>query len=117
MFDLRADCKNPDCDKLILIDGQSYDSSALAEIALLNMQRNEIMNQLVNSQWKPSGFQRDVKAFDHPIPKDIQATSLPGHCGDGESGDATLISETARSEFVLCPRNLRRKNDSLPSGQ
>jgi len=83
MYYLRAECKNPKCNHTVLLNEQGYGDRMQATVALLDMQRQEIMGSIVNAKWEPNEFQLGVKAADHAVPKDIQAVSRPISCGDG----------------------------------
>jgi len=63
--------------------GKTYSDPLSALRALLAIERQEIMGAIVNSQWTPPEFQVQVKAYDHELPKDIQALSEARRCDCG----------------------------------
>ena len=60
-----------------------YASVLQAQADLLSLERQEIMDTIVNQHWAPPDFQLRAKAHEHPIPKEIQATSVIRRCGCG----------------------------------
>ena len=103
MWRLVTECKKHGCDSLLPFDASGeehvFDNEINGMAALVDVQRHEIMTQLVNTSWIPNEFERGVKAFDHPLPKDIQAYSIPITCQACNrkylysSSDAFLTSE------------------------
>jgi len=103
MWRLVAECKKPGCNSLLPFstDGEKrvFDNEIGGIVALVDVQRHEIRTQLVNGAWKPAEFERAVKAFEHPLSKDIQAHSIPITCQACKrtylysSLDAFLVSE------------------------
>jgi len=100
---LITECKKHGCDSLLPFsmtdDAPTFDNELPAIAALTAVQREEIRKQLVNAAWNVPEFERDVKAFDHPLPKEIQSYSLPITCPSCgrmylySSADAFLTTE------------------------
>jgi hypothetical protein len=100
---LVAGCKNPRCEAVVEFASEEgpaqFDNEVSALAGLLDAERREARRRLVNSAWVPSEFERGVKAYDHPLPKDIQAESSPITCRSCgrtylySSSDAFLMPE------------------------
>lgn len=103
MWKLVAHCKKPGCKSLLpfSVDHHeiAFDSMMSGVVGLLDTQREEIRRQLVNAAWEPGDFEESVKASEHPLPKRIQAVSIPIICPVCDraylysSSDAFLLPE------------------------